>query len=223
MCSQRYVIASKARSRLNTHSREHATKRRIRWQEKRKLIRAGFCLWYKTSIDEWLGFRFCSHSTWLPMRSLTNDKHGETHRKFVFLFLFRRSLRVPTSTSSRRRLSLNAEHRIENVRFELECHPENSTKVCCEIQSHHRYVKCCTHLWISLDLSLYGLAISTSYFFSLFRFLRRLEFVKQPNQQIARWIGRLDAATSFGYFTQFIFNTTERRLQNAKTSPTQSQ
>lgn len=53
-----------------------------------------------------------------------------------------RSLRVPTSASSRCRLPFDAKHRIENVRFELECHPENSTEVCCEIQSHHWYVEC---------------------------------------------------------------------------------
>lgn len=52
-----------------------------------------------------------------------------------------RSLWVPTSTSSWCRLSFNAKHRIENVRLELQCHPENSTKVRGEIQSYHRYVR----------------------------------------------------------------------------------
>lgn len=54
--------------------------------------------------------------------------------------------------------------------------------------------------------------------FVIFYSICRFKFVKQSNQQIARWIGGFNAIASFGYFTQFILDVAKGCVQNAKTS-----
>lgn len=52
-----------------------------------------------------------------------------------------RSLRLPASTSSRRRLSLDAQHWAENLRPQLECHQKDCAQIRHQIQHDHRYAR----------------------------------------------------------------------------------
>lgn len=89
---------------------------------------------------------------------------------------------MPISTSTRCCLPFDAKYRIEDLRFELECHQKDSAKVRHEIQFDYRSVSAENQTTHNSHFEIYR---SQFIFLTAFFLYSRFEYIKQSNQQIA--------------------------------------